>query len=427
MHLIVFSTFLTPRIKYIFNFIFKDILKAEVEFTGNSQYFLQSDNIKISYGDAPLADELFFKSTSLLLSNKVEEHNLKTTLFGEYQVPFPVKDSLLPFDVFAASFFVVSRYEEYLHQKTSTEDFTANKSYQYKWKILDRPVVDEWALILKNLILKKYPGFKFHDKKFIQQPTINFTIVPNAPDGFLSKTKFYISSVFKKENAYLTSKIDRITGLGIDNEAVLSDLEKSLEKKSNPLYFINFPNVSDEYIRRNGVSTLLAEKSVGLLRPCDRETQKGSEIKEAILKLKKIHPEQINLISQQLEVLRFPTCYLNLLNSGITSDYSMGYSETAGFRAGTCTPFNWYDLQLEKVTPLNVKSYCICDGVFQYTHLEEAKKMVNDYIDAVKVVDGSFFSSWQLRSLSDHYKYKKLKAVFEEMMKSAGNYGRVDF
>ncbi|MBC6110599.1 DUF7033 domain-containing protein [Pedobacter fastidiosus] len=421
MHLIVFSTLLTPRIKYIFNFIFKDILKTEVEFTGNSQYFLQSENIKISYGDAPIADELFFKCTSLLLSNKVEEFNLKTTLFGEYQVPFPVKDSLLPFDVFAASFFIVSRYEEYLHQKTSTEDFKASKSHQYKWKILDKPIIDEWALILKNLILKKYPSFKFHDKKFVQQPTINFTITPNVPDGFLSKTKFFISSVFKKENVYLTSKFDKITGLGVDNEAVLTDLEKSLGKKSNPLYFINFPNVPDEYIRKNGISDLLAEKSVGLLRPCASEAQKVSEIKESILKLKKIHPEQINLTSQQLEVLRFPICYLNLLNSGITSDYSMGYADTAGFRAGTCTPFNWYDLQLEKVTPLNVKSYCISDSVLQFKHLEEAKRLINDYIDAVKVVDGSFFSSWELRSLSDHYKYKKLKTIFGEMLKSAGN------
>jgi len=420
MHLIVFSTLLTPRIKYIFNFIFKDILKAEVEFTGNSQYFLQSDNIKISYGELPLADELFFKSTSLLLSNKVEEFNLKTTLFGEYQVPFPVKDSLLPFDVFAASFFIVSRYEEYLHQKTSTEDFKANKSHQYKWRILDKPIIDEWALILKNLILKKYPGFKFYDKKFVQQPTINFTITPNVPDGFLSKTKFFISSVFKKENVYLTSKFDKITGLGVDNEAVLADLEKSLDKKNNPLFFIGFPNVPDEYIRRNGISNLLAEKSVGLLKPCDNETQNVSGIKEAVSKLKKIHPEQINLNSQQLEVLRFPICYLNLLNSGINSDYSMGYADTAGFRAGTCTPFNWYDLQLEKVTPLSVKSYCISDSVLQFKHLEEAKKIVNDYIDAVKVVDGAFFSSWQLRSLSNNYKYKKLKTVFNEMLKSAG-------
>ncbi|PWS28139.1 hypothetical protein DHW03_11340 [Pedobacter yonginense] len=418
MHLIIFSTLLTPRIKYIFNFIFKDILKAEVEFTGNSEYFLQSEHVKITYGDEPLADELFFKATSLLLSNKIEEFSLKTTLFGEYQVPFPVKDSLLPFDVFAASFFILSRYEEYLHQKTSSDDFSVSKSHQLKWKILDRPIIDEWALILKNIILKKHSGFKFFDKKFVQQPTINFTLVPNVPDGFLSKTKFFVSSVFKRDNVYLTSKLDRLTGLGIDNAAVLAELEQFA---GNPIYFINFPNVPNEYIRKNGISTLLAQKTVGLLRPCVTESQKFKEIKEAIAKLKKILPNQVNLMSQQLEVLRFPICYLNLLNAGITSDYSMGYADTAGFRAGTCTPFNWYDLQLEKVTPLNVKSYCISDTVLQNMHLQEAKKSVNDYINSVKVVNGSFYSSWQLRSLSKLYKYKKLKSVFEEMLKSGGN------
>jgi len=70
MHLIIFSNILTPRIKYIFNFIFKDILKAELEFTGNSQYFLESTHVKISYGEEPLGEELFFKSTALLFSKK---------------------------------------------------------------------------------------------------------------------------------------------------------------------------------------------------------------------------------------------------------------------------------------------------------------------------------------------------------------------
>jgi len=129
MHLIIFSKLLTPRIKYIFNFIFKDILKAEVEFTGNAQYFSQSQQCKISYGDAPLAEEIFFKSTPLLFLNKLEEIKVKSTDFGGYKAPFPVNDAALPFDVFAASFFIVTRYEEYLHQQKTEEDFKPAMSH----------------------------------------------------------------------------------------------------------------------------------------------------------------------------------------------------------------------------------------------------------------------------------------------------------
>jgi len=422
MHLIIFSNILTPRIKYIFNFIFKDILKAEVEFTGNSQYFLQSENIRISYGDEPLGDELFFKSTALLFSNRLEEIKLKTVSFGEYQVPFPVENSALPFDVFAASFFMISRYEEYLHQQKTEEEFKPSKSYHHKWRVLDKPVVDEWALIIKSVIRKKHPDFKFHEKKFQHQPTIHFNIVPNLPEGFFSKTKFIFSAVFKKENNYLSSKFDRLTGIGINNEQVLVQANQMFaSKKSSPLYFVDFPDVPMDYIKINGVAKTLNDQSVGLLTPCASNKDKVSGIKDGLTKLKKFHPNTIPLTSQQLEKLKFPICYLNILNSGITSDYSMGYDDVPGFRAGTCTPFNWYDLQLEKVTALVVNSYCLTDHVLQFLPREAATKILRQYVNAVKVVNGTFYSSWNLKSLSDYPKYKKLKSLFGEMFNYVGN------
>ncbi|KIA93866.1 hypothetical protein OC25_11425 [Pedobacter kyungheensis] len=422
MHLIIFSNILTPRIKYIFSFIFKDILKTEVEFTGNSQYFLQSDQVKISYGNEALGDELFFKSTPLLFSNKLEEIKLKSILFGEYQVPFAVEGSALTFDVFAASFFIISRYEEYLHQKVSTEDFNPAKSQQHKWRILNRPVIDEWALIIKSMIRKKYPSFKFHEKKFHHQPTINFNITPKMPKGVLDKTRFIFSSVFKKENTYFRSKFDQLTGVAIKSEEVLAQVNHLFRtKKNQPLYFVDFPAVPLTHSNINGVSKALTAKAVGLLRPCASDKHKITEIKEDLAKLKKIKPNIHPLSSQQLEILKFPICYLNLLNSGITTDYSMGYSNVPGFRAGTCTPFNWYDLQLEKVTPLTVNPYCLTDHVLKYLPTDAAIKTVNQYVDAVKVVNGTFYSSWQLKSLSENPKYKKLRKVFNEMLNYAGN------
>lgn len=422
MHLIIFSSVLTPRIKYIFNFIFKEILKTEIEFTGNAEYFAQSKQVKISYGEKALGDELFFKSSPILFSNKLDDINIKTTLFGEYQVPFPVENSLFPFDVFAASFFIVTRYEEYLHQKKTDEDFEAKKSYQFKWKILERPIIDEWAMLIKNMIRKKHPEFKFYEKRFINQPSINFNITPNIPDGFLGRTKFLFSSVFNKENNFLSSKFDQLTGIGVSSEAVLSDLNLILEKKqTDPIFFINFPNLPDDYIKANGISKNLSSKNVGLLRPCASDKEKIEEIKTGLAKLKKILPDQINVSSQQLEILKFPICYLNLLNSGITTDYSMGYPNRAGFRAGTCTPFNWYDLQLEKVTPLLVYSYCLNDTTLQHLSNGTIFNSIKEYVDAVKFVNGYFLSNWQLRSLSDHLKYKKLKLAFIEMNNYAGN------
>ncbi len=417
MHLIVFSKLLTPRIKYIFNFIFKDILKAEVEFTGNAQYFSQSPQYKISYGDHPLADELFFKSTSLLFSNKLEEIKVKSTEFYEYKAPFPVEDSALPFDVFAASFFIVTRYEEYLHQQKTVEGFKPVMSLQHKWKVLERPIIDEWAMILKSIIKKKYPDFRFPGKSFSSQPALNFNLTPDIPDGFLNKTRFVFSSLFQKENNYISSKFDEFTGVRVKNEMVLEQLKTRFAKKSGkPVFFISIPHISSDYIHKAHLAEGFSKAPVGLLRPCASDKEKTTAIKNDLSLLRELLPEQIIPISQQLEPLKFPICYLNILNLGVLADYSMGYQEAPGFRAGTATPFNWYDLQLEKVTALMIHSYCITDTQLQYLSPADAKNEITAYIKAVKLVDGAFLSCWNLKSLSANPKYKKLNTLFNLLL-----------
>ncbi|MDN3587317.1 hypothetical protein QWY86_11600 [Pedobacter aquatilis] len=420
MHVIVFSPVLTPRIKYIFTFIFKDILKTELEFTGNKEYFLQSDLAKISYADKPLGNELFFKNSSLLLSNKVEELKLKSIQFDDYKVPFPVDDSPFPFDVFAASFFILSRYEEYIHKEKSSSTFKAEKSYQHKWKLLNRPIIDEWALMIKNLVRKKYPSIKFLEKKFTHQPTINFTLKSDVPEGFIPKTKFIFSSVFNKEQKYLSSVFDDITGLNVNPDITIESLT-SINLNQKPIYFVNFPADSKNRLKFEKSSSFLRDKATGLFRPCTSDKEKSASLKIDLLKLSKIQNSTINLLSQQTEDLRLPSCYLNLLSAGISSDFSMGYEDTPGFRAGTCTPFNWYDLQLEKVTPIIVNSYSLCDSAIQYLNLNDAIKIVHTFIDVVKVVNGQFYSSWKLKNLSENVKFKKYRTVYIEMIKYAGN------
>ena len=56
-----------------------------------------------------------------------------------------------------------------------------------------------------------------------------------------------------------------------------------------------------------------------------------------------------------------PSSYNHLLAAGITHDYSMGFADRVGFRAGTCTPFYFYDLDFEIQTPLKVFPFALMD------------------------------------------------------------------
>src|SRR5690606_41547208 len=60
--------------------------------------------------------------------------------------------------------------------------------------------------------------------------------------------------------------------------------------------------------------------------------------------------------------LTFPATYRQLINMHIQHDYSMGYGNALGFRAGTGRSFLWYDLEAENQTALRVHPFCFMDS-----------------------------------------------------------------
>ena len=69
-----------------------------------------------------------------------------------------------------------------------------------------------------------------------------------------------------------------------------------------------------------------------------------------------IHAPLQNVLNSKYNLL-LPEHYSNLNELEITNDYSMGYPEWNGFRAGTCTSFLFYDINLEITTPLKIHPY----------------------------------------------------------------------
>src|SRR6185503_7394849 len=94
--LLLYTHQITNRVRYTFNLIFKSILEIDLEITADKAKFIKYTGAKISYAAKPVENELFFQSSELLF-----ETGLK-----------PINE--LPEDMFAISFFIASRYEEYL-------------------------------------------------------------------------------------------------------------------------------------------------------------------------------------------------------------------------------------------------------------------------------------------------------------------------
>lgn len=363
MKLLVYVPLLTPRIKYVFNFIFNEILQTQVGFSSNVAEFKSSNLPKISYANQPVADELFFKHSDFLHAHTISAPTIRTTIFGDMIVPFAVDNSSLPFDVFAASFYFVSRYEEYLPFQPDEEgNFPPELSLQSKLKLLEFPVIDAWALLLKNMLLKNCPNLYFGKKEFELVPLICLYATEGLKSALLLRRAVSLFKKFTFLNKPNPETQAKISGLKLF-------LNEQHEKyKLNPVYFFK------------------PAKEIEMI--CDKQ-------------------------------ISFPKSYLQLLKNGIIKDFRMGYPTTIGFRAGTCTPFFWYDLQLEKTTHLLVHPVAVNDQILKKNrtfNIDEVLQNWGRLIENVKLFNGKFYVLWHKDTLPDYGKGKIGRRLYKQLL-----------
>lgn len=433
MQLLIYSPTVTPRIKYIFNFIFREILVCDFEFTSIAADFINSSAAKISYANLPLGDELFFNSTALLTNHTIEPIEIIETFFGDQRVPFAVENSALPFDIFAASFYFLSRYEEYLpFEADEHNSFPAEKSLQHKLDILKMPVIDGWAIILKNLLLKKYPSLTFGKRKFTFFPTIDVDRAYHfRSSGLLKNTTRILKAVVNLNTERIVNIIK--TGLGqtdpFDTYEYLTEIHQKYELK--PIFFFLLAKEGHEEFDQNIrpedeafkelISNVAQKAQIGIHTSYASNTE-TKKISEEIKTLEQIINRKVDSSRQHFLKIHLPRTYLKLIKAGINHDYSMGYASQVGFRAGTCTSFFWYDLQLEKQSHLKIHPFAVMDVTLQqYLKLNptQAIQKIEELLASVKLVDGTFSSLWHNESLSETGKWKGWKAVYEEMLKNS--------
>ena len=112
--LLVYTEKITNRIKFTFNLFLKELLNVDYSLTTNNDEFKAFEGVKFSYAKKPLESELFFGCANLLFERGISNIDLLFIEFDDQPAFFPVyqKESAMPFDPFAAGFYLVSRYEE---------------------------------------------------------------------------------------------------------------------------------------------------------------------------------------------------------------------------------------------------------------------------------------------------------------------------
>ncbi len=436
-NLLIYVSKKSPRIRYTFKLVFTHILLMEYTLTTDLDAFLSSDSPKMQYSAKPFSDNLYFQSNGLLLKKGVDSVDLNPFDYENgIKAFFPVNDSLsaLPFDVFSAVFYLVSRYEEYLpFVKDPHGRFTAQKSISYELGILQKPVVNIWALKIKEILLARYPHIKYAVRKYKFLPTYDIDsawayaqkgLVRTVGSYLLALKRLDWNDIKVRTQVLFTSRKDPFDTF---------DLQLQYQKKYNlkPVYFFLYAHYSryDKNINtRNKRFKMLIKKMVDYskigIHPSYYSLEKPELVASELAGLEKVVNKEVNRSRQHFLRLMLPDTYRTLISNDITDDYTMGYAALPGFRAGICTVHHFFDLDLETETPLRVHPFAVMDGTLRdYMNLTpaDALQVIGKLIEEVKAVNGTFISLWHNESLSDQQRWKGWRYVYEELLKMAAS------
>jgi hypothetical protein len=428
--LLVYTHKISPRLKYVFKHICTRVLGIEVGFTTKIEEFIAHDSLKMSYTKQQLSNEFFIKSNDILFEQGLNDIDINIYNWENTKCFFSIGDKCaLPFDIFSASFYLLSRYEEYLpHVKDEFGRFLASESLAYQEGFLHQPVVDIWAYKFKRALQKQFPDFKFPERTYQIKPVID------VPSAYIYKLKGIMRTLggalkdlfrFRLKNLY--TRFGVLLGLKHDPYDTFKYLLN--RQKTSQFKFIFFFLIGDYSTYDKGINPNKKE-FVSLIKHVNDYSDVGLKISffaledEALLKKEKLRMEDIlntNLTAsrQSFSKLNLPETYRNLIALEIKEDYTMGYVNHIGFRAGSCTPFLFYDLDYEVQTPLKIVPYHLMDyALLKHKSLLDKKKILNEVMHQVKQVNGMFVPVFHNYTFGEDNRWYGFKELFNVILNS---------
>ncbi len=421
----------TNRLHFTMQLMLNNLLGLEVIYTNELSFFENYDGPKFSYGVPVKEKFLYFASNELLFESKIYARELRHFTFEGGLVFFPVndKDSVLPFDPFAASFYLVSRYEEYLpHLRDNHNRYMASGSDAYQQGYLHKPLVNIWSVRIKDILHKWFPGLAFTTPQYSFVPTIDIDAAYAFKNKGFTRAVGGIAKAFQnREYDEVRHRIRVLFRLEHDPFDTF-ELQMQLKRKYNyqPIYFLLLadygPNDKNNPYNNRYFQHLiryLADYAEIGIHPSYASFLQPSLMVMETSRLSKILKRDVELSRQHFLKLSMPETYRNLINNDITHDYTMGYAEVAGFRASICTPFPFFDLDQDSITNLVIHPFAAMDGTLHdYMKLtpQKATETINELLQEVKKVGGTFIPLWHNPAFNEVGSWKGWLKVYIDMV-----------
>lgn len=434
--MLVYSEQNTERFNYTLNYLLVERSGISFSTTQSLELFLNEQGPKINYSNQTIPNAINIIPEGLLFEKTIRKKKPGVTYKEGIPIIFRKQGGThFVFDIFSATFYFISRYEEYQPFDADNHGrFPAKESLAFKNIFLNQPVVDHWVIMFKNVLKQQNPELEIKIETFLAQPTIDI----DSPwcyrhKGFLRNIGGIFRDLFYLQFSIIILRLAILTHLKRDPWYVFDWIKSTTQKNNlNPLLFIHVgkhgkydKSVSSGNIYfRNFIRQISKVFQIGL-HPSYNSAESPHLLHKELKTLAQITNMPVFQSRQHYLRIKLPDYYRQLIDAGITEDYSMGFADKPGFRAGTTRPFKWYDLMNESTTHLCIHPFAIMDrtvNTYEHQTVMGAHLIYNELIDQVKKVDGLFVTLWHNESFSNLFEWTGWRELFEEVMsKTAQN------
>lgn len=368
---------------------------------------------KLTYGTRALPGVFHVYPSGWLSSTGVQPYEPTCTRVNDLPMLFPVGEGDLRFDVFSAAFFLLSRYEEWvgipqdMHGRPLTAELHAVRHNYHH-----RPIVDEWALHLFDVWRAMDAALPAPVRSYRQVITVDLD------NGFKYKGRSLwrtlgscARDVIHGRMGEVAQRYRVLSGRVADPFVIDERVKHAFLNASEDIRFFVLAAARSrwdhavavdhpEYAR--GLRAMGEWARIGL-HPSYYSSERKGLIAEERLRLEQVVGKSIISSRQHFLKLDVRSTLRQLEDIGIREEHSFGLHDRVGFRAGTCTPYAWYDLQEERATRLIVHPFVVMDNTLRHKLQlvpADAVEHVKPFINAIKQVNGTFTGLWHESFLS---------------------------
>ena len=435
---IIIPNIAVPEVEYTFHCLMKVFLglEYEVEISATAKdfvimigskklvirnHFFTSDDPQVLYQkeNVPqkvVSDDLVIEGTKYPLY----------AMFGKAAWTETEDEIILEADIIAATFFMLTRWEETLEgERDMHQRFLGKNSLAHQNGFLEKPIVNQYVEVLWAFLQKNKITSTRKKRRFEIVPTHDVDIpflFPNVIYGLRTIARYLISPTYFWDGItylkfYLKGKDP------YDTHDVFLDGAEKLGVKAHFFFMSGCHNRFDprDQLEHPKVKTLIEKvkkrgHQIGF-HPSYKSYDDPVIFSQEKNRLEKIAGQKVATGRQHYLRFENPATWNLWENEKMEWDSTMSYADEIGFRNGICYAFPVFDIFARKKLNLIERPLILMEGtlgLYMDISLEEAKNRVGELMNQVKKYEGDFVFLWHNSSLNFR-QYSKYTSILTEI------------